>query len=358
MEKMKAARLFGIGDFRLDEVEIPQPRGKEILVKVGACGVCGSDLPRIYEHGSSNGKYPITVGHEFSGTIVKTGDNADPALLGKRGAFFPLIPCRECDSCLSGNYAMCSHYDYMGSRRDGGFAQYILVPSDWHFVESRNGNVSFESLAMTEPACVAQHSIRKAQVTAGSNVLIYGAGPIGIMAARWAVIFGARKVVTVDVVDSKVEFSEQHGFDCLNSRSEGFEQAVRDAFGGQLADCAVEGTGFGSALENAINTVKPFGKITLLGNPAGDTRISLKAHSTILRKELDIRGMWNSHFSNTPMNEWRYTVDMMDSGKFTCEDLISHRLKLEEVPEFIYKMHSKEVNYCKVLFSASASSVG
>lgn len=349
---MKAARLFSIGDFRLSEVEIPQPKGEELLVKIGACGVCGSDLPRIFEHGSSNGKYPLTIGHEFSGTIVKVGDKADKNLVGKKGAFFPLIPCRECDSCLSGNYAMCSHYDYMGSRRDGGFAEYILVPSAWHFVESINPDISFEMLAMTEPACVAQHSVRKAQVFAGSNVLIYGAGPIGIMAARWAKIAGADKILMVDVVDGKVEFAKQHGFDCLNSKNEDFEESVKKYFGGKLADCAIEGTGFGSALENAINTVKPFGKITLLGNPAGNTQISLKAHSTILRKELEICGMWNSHFSNTPINEWKYTVDMMDKGVFNCEDLISHKLPLKEMPLFIQKMKNKEVITCKVLYSA------
>lgn len=351
---MKASRLFKIGDFRTVDVEIPQPKGEELLVKIGACGVCGSDLPRIYEHGTSSGIYPLTIGHEFAGQIVEVGEKADKNLVGKRGAFFPLIPCRECDPCLSGHYPMCEHYDYMGSRRDGGFAEYILVPSSWHFIESKNTDVSFETLAMTEPACVAQHSVRKAEVFAGANVLVYGAGPIGIMAGRWARIFGAAKALLVDVVDGKVAFANEHGFDCLNSRNENFIDNVKKYFDGKLADCAIEGTGFGSALENAINTVKPFGKITLLGNPAGDTQISLKAHSTILRKELEIKGMWNSHFSNTPINEWTYTVKMMDSKTFECEDLVSHKLSLEELPSFIDKMKNKQVISCKVLYSAEA----
>ena len=349
---MKASRLFSIGDFRTVDIDVPKPEGEQLLVKIGACGVCGSDLPRIYEHGTSSGIYPLTIGHEFAGTIVEAGDKADKSLVGRRGAFFPLIPCRQCDPCLGGHYAMCEHYDYMGSRCDGGFADYVLVPSSWHFIESRNEKTSFESLAMTEPACVAQHSVRKTEVFAGSNVLVYGAGPIGIMASRWARIFGASKVLLVDVVDAKVDFAKQHGFDCINSRNEGFIEKVKSYFCGRLADCAIEGTGFGSALENAINTVKPFGKITLLGNPAGNTQISLKAHSTILRKELEIRGMWNSNFSNSPINEWKYTVEMMDNGKFECEDLVSHRLSLEELPAFIDKMHNRQVISCKVLFKA------
>jgi len=291
---MKAARLFSIGDFRIEEVSIPKPHGTELLVKIGACGVCGSDLPRIYEHGSSNGKYPLTIGHEFAGTIVEVGEDASSSLVGKRGAFYPLIPCRQCDPCLGGHYAMCNNYDYMGSRRDGGFAEYILVPSPWHFVESRNPDVPFNSLAMTEPACVAQHAVRKAKVFGGAKVIVFGAGPIGIMAGRWARIFGASKVLLVDVVDAKAAFAKEHGFDCLNSTKDDFLEKVKEYFGGTLADCAVEGSGFGSGLENAINTLKPFGHISLLGNPAGNTQISQKAHSTILRKELTISGIWSN----------------------------------------------------------------
>ena len=102
-EMMKAARLHQIGQFQVDEVPVPVPQGEQLLVKIGACGVCGSDLPRIYEHGTSNQHYPMAIGHEFSGQIVAVGEDADPDLVGRRGAFFPLIPCRKCDSCLSGH---------------------------------------------------------------------------------------------------------------------------------------------------------------------------------------------------------------------------------------------------------------
>ena len=144
---MKAARLHAIGDLRCDEVEIPVPHGEEVLVRVGACGICGSDLPRVFEHGSSNGKYPLTIGHEFAGEVVQVGEQADPALIGVRAAIFPLIPCRKCDPCVTGNYAMCEDYDYLGSRCDGGFAEYCLVPSAWHLIPSEKA--SMEELSMT-----------------------------------------------------------------------------------------------------------------------------------------------------------------------------------------------------------------
>lgn len=114
MEMMKACRLHSVGDFRCDTVEIPVPHGDELLLRVGACGICGSDLPRVFEHGSSNGKYPLTIGHEFAGEVLAVGETADPALIGARGAIYPLI---------------------------------------------RSERASMEALAMTEPACVAQHAL-------------------------------------------------------------------------------------------------------------------------------------------------------------------------------------------------------
>lgn len=346
---MRAARLHKIGDFRVDTIPVPVPKGDQLLVRIGACGVCGSDLPRVYAHGTSSGIYPLTIGHEFSGTIVAVGENVDPGMIGRKGAFFPLIPCRECPSCLSGHYAMCEHYDYMGSRCDGGFAEYCLVPSSWHFVESHNPQLPLAELAMVEPACVAQHAIRKGQVFAGAKVAIFGAGPIGIMAGRWAHLAGA-KVLLVDVVDQKVAFAERCGFPTLNSNTPDFPDRVKEIFGGALADVAVEGTGFGSALENCIHCIKPFGRIVLMGNPVGNTQISQKAHSQLLRKEVDISGIWNSHFGDSPINEWRYTVEMMDSGKFVCADLISHRVGIEEVPSLVEGIHNRSLSICKALY--------
>lgn len=355
-QTMLAVRLHEIGVFRTDRVPIPVPHGQELLIKIGACGVCGSDLQRIYDHGSSNNSYPLTLGHEFSGTIVAVGEEADPELIGRRGAFQPLIPCRKCDSCLSGHYNMCENYNYMGSRRDGGFAEYCLVPSHWHFVESNNPQLSFEQLAMVEPACVAQHAVlRRSNMFAGANILIIGAGPIGIMAGRWANLAGASHVLMLDVVDEKVLFARSCGFSAYNSTNNDLEKVVLETFGGQFADISVEGTGYGSALENAIQCSKHFATITLLGNPVDNTSISSHFHSMLLRKEITIQGIWNSHYANTPINEWKYTVDMMDKGNFYCEDLVSHKCSLITLPDVIKQMYERTISPCKVLYVADSS---
>ncbi len=344
---MKAARLHSIGDFSCDNIEIPSPKGEELLIKVGACGICGSDYPRVFEHGSSNGKYPLTIGHEFSGEIVEVGEKADKGLIGQKGAIFPIIPCMECEPCRVSRYAMCESYDYLGSRRDGGMAQYCLIPSKWNFIKS-NG-ASMMSLAMTEPACVAQHAIRKGNVCAGQTVIIFGAGPIGIMAARWVELFGARPILA-DINKEKINFVKKLGYDIIYSNTTDLVDSVRKLNKGKLADVAIEGTGSGSALINCIECVRPCGYISLLGNPNADISIPSKIHSTIMRKELTISGVWNSSQCTYPVSEWEYTVNMMDLGKFVVDDLITDKLQLEDIPNIMRQIKDGKHNSIKAMF--------
>lgn len=350
---MKAARLHKINDFRVDDVAIPEPHGDQLLLKVGACGICGSDIPRIFTLGTSKQKYPLTIGHEFGGKIVKVGETADQTLIGQRGAIFPCIPCRKCGPCLSGDYAMCEDYDYLGSRSDGGFAEYCLIPSAWHFVPTHNDNTTDEMLAMTEPCTVAQHAIRKGEVVAGKAVLIFGAGPIGIMAARWAKIFGASPVVLAEVVDSKVEFARQHGVTVVNSAKNNIVEEFKKLNNGRLADVVIEGTGSGAALGQCIECARSFGTVVMMGNPAHDTTIALKQHSMILRKELKLQGIWNSHFLATPINEWEFTVKMLDSGQMKVDDLITHRSDIEGLPALCQGIFDHSISICKAMYSLS-----
>lgn len=341
---MNAVRLHAVNDLRCDTVEIPVPRGEELLVRVGACGICGSDIPRVFAHGSSNGKYPLTIGHEFSGEVVAVGEKADPKLIGTRGAIFPLIPCRRCDPCVTGNYAMCENYDYLGSRRDGGFAEYCLLPSKWHLIPSKNA--SMQALAMTEPACVAQHAVRKSGITSGQFLVIFGAGPIGIMAARWAKLFGAR-VLLVDIAPDKVAFAQSKGFDAVSTD---VPDAVRARNNGRLADAAIEGTGAGSALVGCVHCVRAKGTIALLGNPFKDSTLPLNTHSTILRKELELKGVWNNSRAPYPIDEWTYTVQMLDEGQLEVEDLVTDQLSLPELPNALQEINDRKRNIIKAMY--------
>lgn len=351
---MKAVRLHSIGDPRCDEVAVPVPQGEEILIRVGACGVCGSDYPRTYEHGTSSGIYPLTIGHEFAGEVVAVGSDSDAELIGTKAAIYPLIPCRTCDPCVTGNYAMCEHYDYLGSRRDGGFAEYCLLPSKWQLIVSKNATM--EELAMTEPACVAQHAVRKANVEAGQYVVIFGAGPIGIMAARWVELFGATPLL-VDIAQDKVDFAKERGLDAINSMSVNVPDEIRSRNNGRLADAAIEGTGAGVVLSSCVECVRARGTIALLGNPSGDAKLSLAIHSQMLRKELVVNGVWNSSRAPYPVNEWAYTVQMLDEGKFQVNDLITGRYSLEKLPGIIDAIHNGTHHEVKTMCTCRADEV-
>ena len=347
---MKAMRLHKIGDFKYEDVELRDIKDDEILMKVEACGICGSDIPRVFELGAHT--FPITIGHEFSGVIVDTARQEDKDIIGKKASVFPLIPCRQCESCETGHYAQCTNYNYLGSRCDGGFAQYCIIPSKWHLIFSENKDVTSEALAMVEPATVAQHAVRRAEVTAGDNVLIFGAGPIGIMAARWAEIFGAKHVILVDIDEQKTEFAKERDLNIVNSLKEDIGDYLEKVTGKNQVDAVIEGTGSSAGFNQSIEYVKPFGTIALLGNPNKNTEIQLANHSQILRKEINIHGVWKSYYASTPRNEWKYTVEMMDQEKFKVDDLITHKAPLDQMERLFTDIYQHNITICKAMYSS------
>ncbi len=345
---MKAMRLHAVNEFILEEVEKPVPKEDEILIRVDACGICGSDIPRVYELGTK--VYPVTLGHEYCGTIVEVGNEKDQELIGKKTAVYPVIPCGECPSCKIGQYAQCSNYGYLGSRNDGGFAQYCLLPSKWHLVMPDQQEIEIEDLALTEPATVALHAIRKGQIHGGDVVVILGAGPIGILMARWCQKFGAKPIL-VDIADPKVKFARERGFEVLNSMTQDCVKYIYDLTDGKMADVVIEGTGTGAGINQAIECCRTFGTIVMLGNPHRDTTIELNNHSSILRKELNLIGVWNNFYNELPLNEWKYTVDQIAEKQLEVADLITHKADLEHLKELFDKIYHKEISICKAIYS-------
>ena len=180
--KMKAAVLHGINDLRIEEVEIPRLDEHDVLVRVSACGVCGSDLPRILTQGTYH--FPTIPGHEFGGEVVAIGSCVKQNLLHKNVAVIPLIPCRTCKSCEVGDFAQCENYDFLGSRSDGGFAEYVKVPEENLVIMP--DQVKPETAAFLEPISVALHVVSNTGVNFGDDVVVFGLGAIGIFVAQWA----------------------------------------------------------------------------------------------------------------------------------------------------------------------------
>ena len=174
---MKALVLHDVGKISVEEVNKPFPKAGEVLLKVMACGICGSDIPRAYKDGAH--AMPLIIGHEFAGVVEECGESVDKSWMGKRVGVFPLIPCKECECCKNNKYEMCKDYSYLGSRRDGGFAEYVTVP-EWNLIELPE-RVSFEQAAMLEPMAVAVHAIRRVRPTSEDSVVIMGLGTIGLL---------------------------------------------------------------------------------------------------------------------------------------------------------------------------------
>lgn len=342
---MKACVLHAIGDLRYEEAAEPKIENGRALVRVAACGVCGSDMPRIFEKGTY--KFPTIPGHELAGVVERVEGEAD-LKPGSKVAVFPLIPCGKCHSCKSGYTQLCDDYDYLGSRSDGGFAEYVSAPIE-NCINVPDG-VSLDFAAMCEPCGVALHALRRGGIGEGDSVWIVGAGTIGLILAQLAAALGASRVFISDIEQSKLDMAKQwDGIETFNSRESDPVDWVFERTDGKGADLVVEAVGIELTVRQAIMGATKRGRVVLMGNPAGDINLPRKDYWEILRRELTVCGTWNSDFRGTADDDWHTALDMTASGKLDLEPLISHRVGLDELPELLARMRSGAENYIKVI---------
>jgi L-iditol 2-dehydrogenase len=343
---MKVLSLVRLGEFELQDRPVPQPGPGEVLVKVGAAGICGSDIPRAFVNGPYH--YPTVLGHEFAGQIVALGEGVDQSLLGKKAAIFPLLPCNKCQFCQERHYSKCINYSYFGSRQDGGFSEYLTVP-EFNLVLLQD-NADLREAAMLEPAVVGLHVMRRAHLDLNDRVVIYGAGPIGIMVARWAKIYGASKILMVDVDPKKIAFCRSLGFENLCNASEIEPVAwVMEQTEGKGADVCVEGSGSAGGLVNALMSCRVFGRVVLLGNPHGDMTIPREIYDKFMRKEAQILGIFNSIYKQQPHDEWRDAAAAIQSGKLKVGDLITQEVGIGELADLFSRIYQNKILYCKAM---------
>jgi len=322
---MKACVLHAINDLRYEDVPDPVRKHGEALIRIKAAGICGSDIPRVYEKGTYH--FPTIPGHEFSGETIEADD---AGIIGTKCAVFPIIPCRECESCLTGRYAQCFNYNYFGSRCDGGFAELISVPL-WNIVPAPDG-LDFEIIAMTEPCAVALHSLEQASFQSGASLCVFGAGPIGVMLGKWAVLKGASRVSLIDVDERKIDFARKLGFDT----------EITGKY-----DVVIEGSGTSAGYENAVTSAAPFGVVVLMGNPARDMTLSQHAYSKIMRDELTLKGTWNTSY-NSEKNDWKITMENLAKLDISC--LISHRFDFSRCNDAFSVLRERGEFVSKVMF--------
>ena len=333
---MKAYNLYGINDLRYEDQPLPTCHPGWAVVKVRAAGICSSDIPRILTKGTYH--FPTIPGHEFSGEVYRIGDENYSDLIGKRVGVFPLIPCKKCSQCEKKHYEMCEHYDYIGSRRNGGFAEYVAVPI-WNLVLLPD-SMPFVSAAMLEPLSVALHAIKMGDVRPGSHVAVIGTGMIGISAAQWAGVFGAKQVTVIGRNESKREIVEKCGI-TYKSYSETEET--------ELFEFVLEAVGTPDAIERAIQMAAPGGTVLLMGNPSGDIVLQQNVYWRILRKQLTLKGTWNSSYDGINKSDWMEAVQSISNNQIIVEPLVSHCFSQEKLVDGLRLMYEHKEPYCKVM---------
>ncbi|UCG94398.1 MAG: galactitol-1-phosphate 5-dehydrogenase [Candidatus Aerophobus sp.] len=347
-EKMMAAVLHAPGDLRYEEVEVPKIGPNDVLLKVKAAGNCGSDLQRIMVEGTH--VFPCIPGHEFSGEIVEIGDNATSFKAGDRVTAYPLIPCMRCEWCLQGQYNLCEDYDYLGSRSHGAFAEYVKIPAV-NLVRLPK-EVDFDEGAMTDPACIALHGIKRAGgIRPGQSVVILGTGPIGMLACQWVKAMGGGKVVAVDIIEDKLKIARELGVDvCVNAKKEDVVEKVMEETKGKGADVVMETAGSTATQRQSLLIACKRGKVIHIGRSYSDVLLPDEVFTRIFRRELEVYGAVNSNFSPLD-NEWKTSVQFMASGLIKAKPLISHRIKLEAIAETFKNMYEQKMIYNKIIFS-------
>jgi len=345
---MNAWVLHSIGDIRYEEVSMPEPKEGEVLVAVKAAGICGSDIPRIYQNGAH--KMPLIPGHEFSGQVVKVGEGVDEGWLQKRVGIFPLIPCRECIACEKEAYEMCRNYNYLGSRSDGGFAEYVSVPVR-NLIELPE-NVSYEEAAMMEPMAVAVHAIRRVKIEESDKVVVCGLGTIGMLLVMFLLEQGIKNVL---VIGNK-EFQKKRVLalgisedNYCDSRTMNVTDWVLDHTMGAGADVFFECVGKNETYGQAIDLTVLGGSVCLVGNPHSDMGLTQQTYWKILRNQLQVTGTWNSSFSGKEDDDWHYVLKTLEQSKVHPAGLISHRFSLVELEEGFHVMRDKSEDYIKII---------
>ncbi len=306
------------GDIRLEERPLPRVGPREVLVALRAVGVCGSDV-HYYEHGRIGSfvvQKPLVLGHEPAGVIVDVGSEVSRGRIGTRVAIEPGVPDGECEQCRAGRYNLCPNIVFFGTPPiDGAFAQYVSIHEG--FAHELPANMTWEEGALIEPVSVALWACRKAHFQGGEQVLVTGAGPIGILNMKVAYALGVAEVTVSDVSPERLALASKHGATRVVNVA---EQSLADA--GIRANVLLECSGAQSALADGIRAVEPHGTVVAVGmSPHEEQRIPL---AYLQQREITLTGTFR--YANT----YGDAIAMVSSGRVEVRSLITNRFSLED----------------------------
>jgi L-iditol 2-dehydrogenase len=325
---VKAALLHKIGDIRLEDVPDPKPGAGEVLVKMGAVGICGSDVHYYVDGkiGSAVVTKPLILGHEPAGTVVEHGEGVDGPPVGTRVAVEPGWPCGKCEFCKEGRYNVCPHMHFLGMPPDntGAYAEYLVVPADYVFPIP--DNLTLEHGSLIEPLAVGVHAAGLAKIKPGQTAAVLGEGSIGMCTTACAKLAGALTVYGMDLHDYRLDAARDIGADVtFNADKENVVEKILDATNGRGVDVVFEAAGSPATPQQAIDIVKPGGTAIMIGIcQEQPLRIDV---SQARRKELVT--IQCRRFCN----DFPTAIALAASGKVNLDRMATHRYPLENLAE-------------------------
>jgi L-iditol 2-dehydrogenase len=330
---MKASIFYGPQDMRLENVPIPAIADNELLLKVAACAICGSDV-RTYHHGARNIHQPVTLGHEATGTIVQVGKSLTGFSPGQRVAVAPAIPCTECSYCQRGIQTMCDNLQAIGYEFHGGFADYMVVPYSAvkaGCVNDIPDNLSFEEATLAEPLACAINGQELLNVGMGDTVVIIGAGPMGCLHAELAKIRGAMRVMMVEVQQQRLDLARQFAVDVLiDGEKENVTERVLQETKGMGASVVIVAAPSAAAQALALTLAAKQARVSFFGGlPKTDPMATLNVN-LIHYREIFVVGAYGSK----PRHN-RLGLEILASGRISASKLIGMVVPLERIEEGI-----------------------
>jgi len=327
---MKAAIIEKPLSISVRDVEAPRPtRPDELVVRVMASGICGTDV-HIF-HGEYMGSYPMTPGHEFSGVVVTVGDKVTRFAPGAHVAVEPNIPCDNCAACLNNRQNFCENWQAVGVTRPGAMAQFVLAPEKVVFDA---GDIPFDQAAFMEPLSCVLHGIESAGIRLGDSVAVIGTGPIGMLLIRTARAWGATRFTVADLSEERLSAA----------RRDGAAEATTDvaSLPSDRFDIVIDATGAPSMLSQAIRMARPGGRVLMFGvSPQG--RTAAIEPFQVFRKGLSIFASYTSRRNSLQ------ALTLIGSGKVRVDDLVSHRMPLDDLEAGIRKIEDRGANAMKVM---------
>ena len=339
MKNMKVAMYYNNNDVRIEEMPVPEINDKELLVKVQACGICGSDVMEWYRIK----KAPLVLGHEMSGDIVKVGKKVKKVKVGDRVFVSHHVPCENCEFCRNDQHTLC---DLLHSTNfyPGGFAEYLRVPE----INIKNGvfvlpkEMSYEEGAFIEPLACVVRGMRTAEMKPGKSVLILGSGMAGLLQIKLAKAMGAKNIIATDIDSYRLKIAKKLGADAVINAKENIPKQVKKHNKGKLADLVILCAGVTSAVKQAIESVNAGGTILWFAPTEPGVNILFSLFD-----------LWNkqvkmvSTYAGAP-RDIKEAIEFIRSKKVVVTDMITHRLPLDETPKG-FKLASQTQKSIKII---------